>query len=309
MFGLALVLSVALASAGEPSYLEAAGLPERKGAVRALTAAGELGVSGRIERRYEHGLGWTYAVVLTDFPVGASVDGIGGDLTRLVGVSFTSFGGESAPVDSRSARVPPSHLDDIVARAVATRRDAVERLKAARGYDFVFVRTVGGRPISHHVQRGSAGWSLTFASDEGSTRLEVTSTGGLLSHAGVSYSRLADDLEPWLRMVSPAQLVGRALLQADLPRDTPVEVSHAADGLVSVSSTGALGPAQRWLIDPRLAVIRSVERGGPDGRTVIHFADFRRVGAAWIPFRLSVSAATGVVDEVTIERLILDGGL
>lgn len=321
------------ASAGE-YYLETPTLSDRAEAIELQQAALEQGLSTRLVRRWQHGVGWGYAVVIDGLPDRATADDVAEDIAALTrrGVSVYAVATEPAarepsdqpPAEGTVDPLPPvSDALERVIRAHGGRDGGIARLEEAEAVRFRYDRRVvtdAGEVSARHDWWGEGAArhiSVEILGGPGQSFVgEVGADRAWLEVDGVRHERSVDRAREVLDGLGPASVLSTALrvpaaaASADVPFTSP--------GMVTVDQRECLALQQEVGIDRgRLelavdltdwTVARTVVQTA-SGAVMTTFDDWREVDTGVvIPFRLRVTHDGAFQEEIRVIELDLSPG-
>jgi len=310
---------------GADFYLEAPPMGARPEAQAVLETAEVLGWDGRVLRRYRHGTGWEFVVVVEGFQDRALAEEAARALAEESGVGITVYrleGREGVPLgetDDRQRVVPSAAMPEAeellqrAARALGGPQGGLARLEAAPLVEVTYLREVtaeGGAVVAWHRWAGAADQRL----------LEIRPEGGGLGVASVSVLRpdgawlrtggttspadrercveVMEDLSPMARLAWPLQFAGR-LEEAGPYRVARQELVQGRSTWVLVATSPTPERASRIWLDAATGRPLKVDFQTEGGRVELTLSDYREPDTGLVvPFRLEVRR-----DGLLIERL------
>jgi len=317
---IAATLILGSALAGErPSLIEVRGPPlsTRTEAAEIAQVTRAEGIRTRVERRYEHGAGWSWVVVVRRPGTVDDARMIARALAQSTGHSFVVLGAPAEPPDT-SDEPPAVYQDDAstilgIARRRNSPHDAAVRLERADALTFRYVRTLSdGARIAHTYARHDGRIYLRFhpegaGAEQAATYLiadgQAWAARGDGPLTATDYHRTRDTIQRFSpeRVLQPALSAGASL---GAPRES-IATTVARDGTIQLRVVdGSSTVVPELHLDP--ATARVVRVVAPlEGLAIIHELGGEPIGDLRLPRVQVTRRGTVVLDRVELVDLQL----
>ena len=315
---------IGVALAGSGFYLEAPPMDTRAVAVELQTQARELGLDARVLRRYRHGTGWQFIVVVEGFDDRAGAERSARDLAERSGQGIAVYrleGEEAVPVwdEWSSETVAQGELPDAetlmqkAGRSVGGPLGGQTRLAEVKTLRFRYTRaitTTEGRWTAHHnwVASGDASRVATeVVEGEGGTSSVVVMGPEELREADSTQAEaVLQDLSPMARLAWPLQFA------AGIDEMGPYRVARqeivAGRSCWVLVSTAIRGnqPSRIW-VDSEHGRPARVDFATEAGRVELTLWDWREPDTGVVvPFSLEVRRDGRLVEQIEVHELSLE---
>ena len=331
---IALWLLVQLALAGE-FYLEAPPVDARAEAVAIQDQAQVLGLDARVMRRYRHGSGWEFVVVVEGFDDRPGAEEAAQQLAEVSGqgIAVYRLEGSGAPRPdggTPAPELPPEGLPEAnellqrTARSLGGAQGGQARLESAGSLRFRYERTVitaSSTLTAHHdwatrggqarvtvdVQDGSVGADSTVAG--GPQGYWMATTDGARDADPLRASQVLTDLSPMARLAWPLQFAGRLDDAGPYRVARQEQVAGRACWVVVAVAPTPDQPARLWLdaVDGRPARVDFASDGG---RVELNMSDWREPDTGVVvPHVVEVRRDGRLVERIDVLELTLDAEL
>lgn len=323
---LLLLLGGLLTAAAGEYYLETPTLSDRAEAIELQQSMLEQGRSTRVVRRWQHGVGWGYAVVVEGLPDRETADGVAEDVAAITQRGVTVYAvepepGEGPPPSADAERVAPAIEDALerVIRAHGGRDGGLDRLRSAPAVRFRYdrrIQTAEGELLVRHDWWGegeSRHVSVEILDGVGQGFVsEVGPESAWLEIDGIRHDRELERARELLDALGPEAQLAAAL---EIPAAAASGVPFTSGGLIVIEQRDCLAVSRRLGIDQghveldvdleTWTVTRSVSDTAV-GEVIITFQDWREVDTGLvIPFRLIVARNGLFQEEVRVIELDL----
>ncbi len=313
-------------------YLEAPPVDARAEAVALQERARSLGLEARVTRRYRHGSGWEFVVVVEGFEdrpgaeqaaqALAEETGQGIAVYRLEGAAASKGDGEPAPSEEPSAQLPDAtELIQRAARALGGPQGGLARLQRAEGLRFRYVRTIAhadGTLVADHDWVASGPWRrVAITVPEGGKGVASTVVGGpqgsWVTAAGETRDAQPAPTATTLGELSPsARLAWPLVFAATAGELGPFRVARqevvgarTCWVLIAVAPTQDQ-PTRLWLDTEHGRPLR-VDFATDAGRVEVSMGDWREPDTGLVvPHVLEVRRDGRLVERIEVAELTLD---
>mgnify|MGYP002632842428 CR=1 FL=1 len=330
-------------------YLESPPLRTRSEALAIQQLAVEEGLDARVVRRYAHGAGWEYVVVVEDLEREAAEQaaeslaaqggrGItvyrreGAEGTRVGGVDTESKGPagldptEPALAVELGAELPTaSTILERAVRALGGREGGISAVAASDFLRFSYERTLtyeGVELVAHHLLlRSPTGLRLEVHGKEGvRDSISVVGPGGAWVEAdGAVVERDAERVAEVLDAFGPEQLLAYPLEFARLVDTEPAYRLLRTQGLEPFEGSDCwrleyTGPevdgTMTLMVDGSSWQVASVGFTTDSGKVRYLFSDYRELDTGLVtPFHVALERNGALVESLTVEELSLPSEL